>query len=534
MLKVTIGHTQTLPRHAAVANGPFGRALPWLVIATVGAIAFYWDGLASLGVAWQRPEYSYGPMVPLITAYMTLREIHHRAPLANPGSSVPGLFVVIFGLLLGMVGNLAQIPDIVTYGFIFMVGGLILAVAGVREGIRFWPGWVHLFFMLPLPQFVFLHVSTQLQRISSIIGVGIVDAFGIPVFLDGNVIDLGIYKLQVAEACSGLNYLFPMFSFGWLMALLYNGPNWHRVVIFFAVIPITILMNSFRIGVIGVMVNQFGISYAEGFLHFFEGWVIFIACTLILYVVAWFLQRFLSFGGTYDGVVTVDTQGILTPLRKFPALATNRSLVAAALLIFAAGLAWQAIPGRATVAIDRQPLALFPMEIEGWKGRTARLEPDIARVLGADDYLVANYVSNTGQQIDLLMTYYKSQTEGSGIHSPQVCLPGGGWEVSQWRQKQLQIPGETPLGVNRAIIQKGLERQLVYYWFEMRGTTTTNDYVAKLLSLRDTIAKGRSDGGLVRLVTPIATSESIEAADQRLAKFFSLIRPSLPKYYPGS
>jgi exosortase/archaeosortase family protein len=95
----------------------------------------------------------------------------------------------------------------------------------------------------------------------------------------------------VAEACSGLRYLFPILSFSYLFAILYRGPLWHKAVLLLAAAPLTVLMNSFRIGMIGVLVHHRGIEHAEGFLHFFEGWVIFGACVAILFLMAWALQR---------------------------------------------------------------------------------------------------------------------------------------------------------------------------------------------------------------------------------------------------
>ncbi len=510
---------------------PWQAAWPWLLLASIGSLFFYWEGLISLGTAWQRPEYSYGPMVPLITAYMTLREIHHRPPLPASGSRLPGFAVLLLAVIVGLVGNLARINDIVTYGFILSIAGFILMVAGTREGLRFWPGWVHLFFMLPLPQFIYLHVSTQLQSISSKLGVALVDAVGIPVYLDGNIIDLGVYKLQVAEACSGLNYLFPMFSFGWLVALLYRGPNWHRVIIFLSVIPITVLMNSFRIGVIGVMVDSYGIEYAEGFLHFFEGWVIFIACTAILYLIAYGLRRM---SGLKGPVLDVDFDGIFKPLQKFGRLTASPALASGAILLLVSGIAWQMLPRAEAANVSRTSLAMFPLQVGEWTGSSSRLDPDTLRVLGADDYLVATY--NTGvQPVSLLLTFYNSQTEGNAIHSPQICLPAGGWEVSQWAQREVLVDGDAPqsIAVNRAVIQKGLDRQLVYYWFEQRGRKTASEYEAKFVNLRDVINTGRSDGGLVRLVTPIGRAEDPASADARLKLFMEKIVPSLPRYFPA-
>src|SRR6185312_17264866 len=135
-----------------------------------------------------------------------------------------------------------------------------------------------------------------LQLISSQLGVLFIRAFQIPVFLEGNVIDLGVYKLQVVDACSGLRYLYPLLSLGFLAAYLFQAPIWQRVVVFLSTIPITIVMNSLRIGIVGILVNHFGPQDADGFLHMFEGWIIFIACAAVLVAEMALLARFGSPG----------------------------------------------------------------------------------------------------------------------------------------------------------------------------------------------------------------------------------------------
>jgi exosortase D (VPLPA-CTERM-specific) len=523
------GHTIGI----AARTSRLAPAWPWLIVTAAGMAAFYWEALASLGVAWQRPEYSYGPMVPLITAWMTLRQLHRHPPGPEAGSRAPGMMLVAAGLLLGLLGNLSRVPDVGTYGFILAIGGFMLILAGTREGLRFWPGWVHLIFMLPLPQFLYLHISTSLQAISSQLGVGLIDALGIPVILDGNIIDLGSYQLQVAEACSGLNYLFPMLSFGWLVAMLYIGPNWHRAVIFLSTIPITILMNAFRIGVIGILVNHGGIEHAQGFIHVFEGWIIFMACTAMLYGEAWLLQKLAAGGRAYPAVLDLDYRGMLRPLRKLPQLRASGSLIAASLLVLLSGAAWQAQPEAAPARLARESLTQFPLQLGDWRGQPNYLDAPTLRALGADDYLSASYIMGP-QSVELLMTFYLSQTGvRSGVHSPEVCLPAGGWEVQRWARKSVPI-GQRSLLVNHAVIRKGSEQQLVYYWFEQRGLQTASEYAAKFLSLRDAIATGRSDGGLVRLVTPIGRAEDITSAEARLESIMQRVVPLLPAYFPQS
>jgi exosortase/archaeosortase family protein len=96
----------------------------------------------------------------------------------------------------------------------------------------------------------------------------------------------------VADACSGLRYLFPLMTLGFIAAYLFNAPLWQRAIIFLSTIPLTVGMNSLRIGIIGVTVNFWGIQMAEGFLHFFEGWIIFMACMTLLLAEMWLLLRF--------------------------------------------------------------------------------------------------------------------------------------------------------------------------------------------------------------------------------------------------
>ena len=231
----------------------------WFTLLLVGSIPIFWIGFVSLAQAWSTAEYSHGPLIPLISLYLFLRELRRLPPpKLVVHDRAPGLIVIVLALLLAIGGNLTRIPDIVTYAFIVWVGGVVLTIFGWERGKLHQLGVVHLIFMLPLPQFVYLKLTIVLQTISSEIGVWFVALMGVPVYLEGNVIDLGIYKLQVAEACSGLRYLFPILSFSYLFAILYRGPVWHKAVLLLAAAPLTVLMNSFRIGVIGVLVNSYG------------------------------------------------------------------------------------------------------------------------------------------------------------------------------------------------------------------------------------------------------------------------------------
>jgi exosortase D (VPLPA-CTERM-specific) len=366
--------------------------------------------------------------------------------------------------------------------------------------------------------------------------VWFVQLAGIPVFLEGNVIDLGIYKLQVAEACSGLRYLFPILSFSYLFGILYRGPFWHKAVLFLMAAPLTVFMNSFRIGVIGVLVNSYGIGQAEGFLHFFEGWVIFGACVAILFGMAVLLQRLTRDPKPLADTLDLDVDGFGAQLARLPRIAPARGLIAAALLSLAVAVAFVFAPTPARVVVERDPFLLFPRDLGPWSGGASEpLTPDIARVLGADDYINTTYAAaGEAGYVNLFVAFYDKQTEGDGIHSPEVCLPVGGWEVFSIDPVTVSMPGTVygTFTLNRAVIQKGLSKQLVYYWFEQRGKRMTNDYAAKASVIWDSLTRGRTDGALVRFVTAIDDGEAEADADARLQRFMEGALERLPRFVP--
>ncbi|MBY8978142.1 VPLPA-CTERM-specific exosortase XrtD [Rhodobacteraceae bacterium NNCM2] len=510
----------------------------WLGLAALAAIVFFHQGMLDLWQAWQTPEYSHGPLIPLISGYLFLRQMKGVPPSTVPVTDRwPGVLVLIAALLLGLFGNVTQIQKLIAVALIIWVGGMILVSFGWRRGHQFWPPVLHLCFMLPLPFFLYWKTSIFLQGVSSELGVTVIRMMEIPVFLDGNIIDLGIYKLHVAEACSGLRYMFPIMSFTYIFAVLYQGSVWHKGILLFAAVPIAILMNSLRIGIIGVLVDSYGIEQAEGFLHVFEGWVIFLLCILAMLALSRLLMVLSGDKRSFADVLDVDTTGLGGQLARIGDIRPSRAMLGMSAVFLAAGLAWSPLTTPEPEEIRRDPFLLFPSELGEWQslGRQT-LPPEIAGVLAADDYLVTNYVSpNHAAPVDFFIAWYRDQNKG-GIHSPEVCIPAGGWEMSEITQAEIPVEiagragGPLMIPVNRAIIQKGLSRQLVYYWFDQAGRRLTSDYAAKAWLLVDALRTGRTDGALVRLVTPIGEGEPIERAEGRLQSMLSAAMPVLPGY----
>jgi len=482
---------------------------------------------------WQIPEYSHGFLVPLISALMLWQRRRELQQTPFTGSWA-GIALALVGFLMYFVGTVAAITTVDAYALVVVIAGIFLAVAGWPAFRIALPAIALLLLMNPIPQFLFNNLSSALQLLSSRIGVAVIRLFGISVFLEGNVIDLGNYKLQVVEACSGLRYLFPLLTLGVIVATMVRFPLWMRLVIVASTVPITILMNSFRIGVIGVLVDRHGISQAEGFLHDFEGWVIFMASFVLLLIEIWLLVRLRGDRRGLREIIAIEwpeprPKG--TPLlgRALPA-----SAVAAMALALVAAVGATTLPDREEKVPERSEFSRFPLQVGGWQGRRDRIEAEYLDALKLDDYILADYGDGKARPVNFYVAWYASQRTGRAAHSPASCLPGGGWRMSRF--EQLPVAGVTsggqPLRVNRVVISQGDERQLVYYWFKQRDRTVTNEYLVKWYMLWDSLFRSRSDGALVRLITPLSKGETESAGDARLVDFARQSVPLLGRFIP--
>jgi exosortase D (VPLPA-CTERM-specific) len=542
--------TVSIPQQpSAVWKIPVAQWL-FIVLASVATIAAFYPGLRFMVSQWsQVEEYSYGYFIPVISAFLVWQRSDRMRQVELRGSWT-GLILVAMALALGTVGDLSAIRLFSQYGFIVALFGLSVCLIGWRGTRIIAVPLATLLFMIPLPQFLLREISQQLQLVSSEIGVALIRLFGISVFLEGNVIDLGSYKLQVVEACSGLRYLFPLMVLGFLAAYFFQGAFWKRALILLSTIPLTIVINSLRIGLIGVTVEYWGSAMAEGLLHDFEGWFMFMVCLALLVGEMALLARV---GGRHQSLQAVFglefpdpvPRGATISYRRFSAPALTGAVVVA--VVAAASFLG---PAREQIHPKRTPFSMFPMSLPGgWSGRPDRLEPEVIATLAVDDYIIANYARAGEPWVNFYTAYYESQSGGQSSHSPRTCIPGGGWNIAQIDEVPLTLlatsqtpdPGATtaasttlpaPTTVNRAVIQKGEQRQLVYYWFRQRGRVMTSEVAVKWFILKDGITRDRSDGALVRLVTPVPPNEDIANADRRLVAFLSTIDSRLRDHVP--
>lgn len=531
------------------------------VLATVSLGYLYFESLVFLFNHWiGSDDYSHGMFVPLISLFL-IWQSRHRIAAAGIAGSWWGMAIVFAGLLLYLVGELATLYVLQHLSLWIVLVGLVIGAIGLKASRTIIFPLGYLLTSIPLPTFLYAGLSSRLQLWSSALGVGCLQLVGVTAFREGNVIDLGPVQLQVVEACSGIRYLLPLTSLALLCAYLFKDRMWKRIVLVLSSIPISILVNGFRIGMIGVLVEWYGEGASEGFAHLFEGWVLFMASLGLLILEMWFLARIGSNGQTVSlqdrftwSADTLEAEGLrpeatasnlqpsaprpLHPFNLQPQTSTSLGLGPAYLfsvaLLIPVALGSSFFGQRIEVPPDRALFVDFPMHVEGWTGTSLSLEQQYIDALRFDDYVLAEYRHEGSQPVTFYSAYYRSQRKGQSAHSPQSCLPGGGWEISSLKSVDFApVSGMThQLHANRAVIEKGHQKQIVLYWFKQRERILTSEYLVKFYLFWDALLRARTDGALIRIASLVGPGETEDSVDQRMRQFVSAMQPELNRYVP--
>lgn len=519
------------------------RSLVLASVLIVSLLAYmYADSLVFLFSRWFGTEdYSHGIFVPFISGYL-IWQARHRLSHITKDQSWWGIPIMAIGLILYAVGELSTLFILLHISLWVVVVGLTITLLGLRGATAIAFPLGYLLTAIPLPTFLYAGLSSTLQLWSSSLGVGCLQFVGVMAFREGNVIDLGPVQLQVVEACSGIRYLLPLTALALLCAYLFKDKMWKRVVLVVSAIPISILINGFRIGMIGVLVELYGKGAAEGFYHLFEGWVIFMVSLALLIIEMGLLGRIgaIAPGGPFLGQFSwgeqsndrAQTASPTMPRRIMPTPGPAYLCSVAILVPFT--VLSSALVDREETPPARMTFVDFPMQVGSWRGERFPLEKQYIDALRFDDYVLADYRSGLGRVVNFYTAYYGSQRKGQSAHSPQSCLPGGGWEIASLTRKELPSSPQMkqPVMANRAVIHRGDQKQIVLYWFKQRDRYLAEEYLVKLFLLWDAISRQRTDGALVRLASLVGPGESEAMVDRRLEEFAAEIGHELNRFVP--
>ncbi len=518
----------------------------WGLIQAAGLLALlagiYASSHTEMVSGWNNDDYSYCYLLPAVIGWIVWHKRERLQALCT-GGGWGGLAPLVVGVLLYWLGEFGS----EFYSQFLSSWFVVLALCWLFFG---WPvvrelGFVFLllFTMMPLPNFLNSRLAVQLQIMATHMGEALIRLMGMPVYREGNIIDLGFLQLQVVEACSGLRYLFPLIVLSLVLTYFTRLRLWQKCVLVASAVPISLVLNALRIAITALASKLLGAQVAEGLSHDFAGWAIFLVSFCLLYAVSVGLARLpgaprevpepAAPAAPAEPAAQAAPETALSPapapglpLGRLPGLRFwGAAVVLTAMLVGITGRGGQDTPPQG------RPFAEFPMQIGPWTGTPQFLDTDVLNTLKLSQYVMADYRGPDKTAVNLYVAYYKSQRKGEAIHSPESCLPGTGWSV----EESGIVPSTSEAGtqrLNRSLASKRAQRVLTYFWFAQHGRRLTSLMELKLYTFYGAITRHRTDGALVRLSTSLAPHEDVAQADERLRRFMRDVEPTLREFVP--
>jgi len=429
----------------------------------------------------------------------------------------------MFAIALIILGELGSVETLAYIGIWGCLVGLTIVLYGWRTRFLIFP-LIILFFIVPLPAFINTMLTFDLKMAASTLSTLMLRFSGVSVFQDGNIIDLGISQMQIVDACSGLRYLMPLLLLALLVGHFFSKGLWRAAILVFLAIPISVLLNSIRIWITGILTVNGHSELAQKLFHDFTGWLIFMIAAGLLYLAAFILKKI----GSYPvHKPTKDTGShsfrIIYPL-------TISGLIC--LLFISSGWSIKELPSAKNLP-QRMTFKSFPLQIGEWQGKRSFISKEILDSLWADDYVQAAFFNpNSQNMVYLLIPFYEYQGTRHTVHAPQACLLGGGWALTKSNERTVRLNDSKQITIMTMILEKGNSKLLGSYFFMQRGRVFTNPWLNKLYLIWDSITKARTDGALVRAEMVLAPGQTMDEAWVVLEGFIAELWKFLPEYVP--
>ncbi|MBX7054016.1 MAG: EpsI family protein [Pyrinomonadaceae bacterium] len=517
-------------------------SLKWATpAAIVGAVGFlYFSVISKLGYDWWTDEnYSHGLLVPIVIGVILWLEREKLAAYSDGGSKLIGSISIAAAFVLLLAGTLGSELFTQRISLLVMAAAIVTYFFGRRMLLNLAVPFGLLFLAIPIPQIIFNRIAFPLQLWASQVSVWGIRLFEIPVVRKGNVIDIlprgatQTLSLEVVEACSGIRSLMTLVTLALVLSYFTrrndDGPYGgftladlgRTILLMVAAVPIAVFTNAGRVMGTGILTFYYGRSATDGIWHDVSGWLVYVAALAILIIANFVLRRLLR-----DSSASPETK---KGFKVNPSRAGALPVIAALIL---GGLAVNWFVGRGEVQVSRTMLSELPKTLGTWgqRGDEIKFGKDVEAVLRTTDYTMREYTSQSGRVANIYIGYYSTQRTGATYHSPQNCLPGAGWVMSDPQIVTITTSDGRTFNANRYLLKNGVYNEVMIYWYQGRGRIEASEYEDKLNTVFDSITRRRTDGAMVRVMTSVGAdqNEALSAASDLAAR----LAEQLPAFIP--
>jgi EpsI family protein len=491
-----------------------------ILIACAAVLAAEWPAITGMVHMWSNsPMYSYGWLVPAISAFVlwSRREALRRAaisPAVIPGLAVLALWAVL--LVAGRVGGILLLEQI---ALVIAVAGLVLLFAGLAVFRASWAAIAYLLLGVPIWDGFTEPLHLRFQLMSAGYGVSMLQAIGIPAYGRGTFVELPTMRIEVARACSGVNYLIAVLALGLPLAYLYLRSWWRRAVLIVAALLIAAAANSLRVAMIGAMVYYDLGAPLHGPAHVLHGLFVSAIGHVALFVGLWLLGSRERHAAAETPAGRPDTFAAHATPRLSPALIAGSALLWLPVI-------WMHAAMPAPVALVRE-LDGLPAALGPWHADPFATPPTPGWWPAADQQLNRRYRDGE-TMVDLYVGYFEQQRQS---HEVMTFLSADLHRAAQ----QVTVPaaGGGTLAVNVTTSTTGPDPRVTLFWYEIDGAPETQPFAVKLRTLWHAVGRRRSNGAVVSLSRPWRSD--VPDADQirALVDLAPRVHAALGRCLPG-
>jgi exosortase D (VPLPA-CTERM-specific) len=522
---------------------------PLLITSAVLAV-YVWVIIGLIQQWWNDENYSHGLLIPFVVGFIVWQELGKLQRLRHPEFLI-GLIIVFSGLIMLLIGRLGSELLTQRLSLIVVLAGIVVYFFGRRVLFTLAVPFQLLLLAIPIPQIVLNKIAFPLQLLATRVANSLIVLYGVSTERTGNVIELvttggSKVALEVVEACSGIRSLMTLMALGLIYAYftreqhsgitrryrdIFKDRNfWRTTILILSTVPIALITNALRVFLTGIATHYSGEQFVDSWGHYALGLVTFGLAFVLLVAANWALSKI--------GLLKVRDSEFLSS-DGIPFSESRRSIrdwqIASVLIaLLSAGLAINWLENQAPVRTERLPFSQFPPRISNAirMGADTRFNAQTEQILGASDYVMRNYIQ-PARKFNLYIGYYETQKTGATYHSPQNCLPGSGWEMSDGQDIKINTFEGASFNANRYVVQRGDDRQIMIYWYQGRGRINTSEYSDKLYTVIDSVMTGRSDGSMIRVLTPVYAGETDSDAVEAAKIFAAGVYDVIPQFVPN-
>lgn len=467
---------------------------------------------------WNISFYSYAFLIPVVSAYLVwIRRDRVLAIVPQPhyGS---GSVLLTLGLLVLAIGQTGGINALQQISLLITLPGMILFLFGKSVLKALLLPITFLLFMIPIWEVVTDPLHVPFQAFSANLGVVLLRVVGIPVFQDGVFIHLPNITLEVARACSGVNYLIAVLATSIPLATIVLTDVRKRILLVMLAMIISVFANSLRVALIGVLAYYDLSGDLHGPYHVLHGVFVSLIGYIAIFGGLWALSR-------SQQVSHINPSALGHPERwniEWKQVRTSWMILAVVLVL--AGLFRHV--DRSYPVVLRQNLSELSLDSTGWIGNEVSF---IEKIEGADKSLSRVYRSASGGEVRLAVWYFEAQTQGK-----ELVSAGTAKLHSNAIRSKVRLGTQGEAEVNRVLRREGDKTHMIFFWYDINGHIIAGKHEAKIRTVFDAMIHGRTNGALV-WVAAVLPSEDQAGKDQTLTTltdfledFYPVLRQSLP------